>query len=50
MLSGLGKLKDVEVKLYVNPHAKGAVHKQRRISLPLKTNLMRFLTSGTKWI
>lgn len=36
VFSGLGKLRGVKVKLHVDPDAKGAVQKQRRISLPLK--------------
>ena len=36
MFSGIGKLTAVKVKLHVDPDAKGAVQKQRRISLPLK--------------
>ena len=36
VFSGLGKLRGVKVKLHVDPEAKGAVQKQRRISLPLK--------------
>ena len=36
VFSGLGKLRGVKVKLHVDPDAKGAVHKQRGISLPLK--------------
>ena len=36
VFSGLGKLKGVKVKLHVDLDAKGAVQKQRRISLPLK--------------
>ena len=36
VFSGLGKLRGVKVKLHVDPDAKGAVQKQRRISLPFK--------------
>jgi len=36
VISGLGKLRGVKVNLHVDPDAKGAVQKQRRISLPLK--------------
>ena len=36
MLSSLGKLKGVKVKLHVDPEAKGAVQKQRRIYVPFK--------------
>ena len=34
--SGLGKLRGVKVKLHLDPDAKGAVQKQRRVTLPLK--------------
>ena len=36
MFSGLGKLRGVKVKLHMDPDTKGAMQKQRRISLPLK--------------
>ena len=46
VFSGLGKLKGVKVKLNVDPDAKGAVQKQRRISLPLKDKFDQILN---KW-
>ena len=46
VFSGLGKLKGVKVKLHVDPDAKGAVQKQRRISLPLKGKFDQILN---KW-
>ena len=46
VFSGLGKLKGVKVKLHVDPEAKGAVQKQRRISLPLKDKFDQILN---KW-
>ena len=49
VISGLGKLRGVKVKLHVDPDEKGAMQKQSRIFYRSKTNLMRFLTSGRKW-
>ena len=46
MFSGIGKLTAVKVKLHVDPDAKGAVQKQRRISLPLKDKFDQILN---KW-
>ena len=46
VFSGLGKLRGVKVKLQVDPDAKGAVQKQRRISLPLKDKFDEILD---KW-
>ena len=46
VFSGLGKLRGVKVKLHVDPDAKGAVQKQRRISLPLKDKFDEILD---KW-
>ena len=46
MFSGLGRLRGVKVRLHVDPHAKGAVQKQRRISLPLKDKFDEILD---KW-
>ena len=46
VFSGLGKLKGVKVKLEVDPDAKDAVQKQRRISLPLKDKFDQILN---KW-
>ena len=46
VFSGLGKLKGVKVMLHVDPDAKGAVQKQRRISLALKDKFDQILN---KW-
>jgi len=46
VFSGLGKLRGVKMKLHVDPDAKGAVQKQRRISLPLKDKFDEILD---KW-
>ena len=46
VFSGVGKEKGVMVKLHVDPHAKGAVQKQRRISVPLKDKFDEILD---KW-
>ena len=46
VFSGLRKLRGVKVKLHVDPDAKGAVQKQRRISLPLKDKIDEILD---KW-
>jgi len=50
VFSGLGKLRAVKVKLDVDPDAKGAVQKQRRISLPLKDKFDEILNKWSKWI
>jgi len=39
VISGLGKLRGVKAKLHMDLDAKGAVQKQRRISLPLKRQI-----------
>ena len=44
--SGRGKLKGVKVKLHVDPDAKGAVQKQRRIAISLKDKFVQILN---KW-
>ena len=41
VFSGLGKLRGVKVKLHVDPDAKGAVQKQKRMSLPLILHAQR---------
>jgi len=46
VFSGLGKLRGVKVKLHMDPDGKGAVQKQRRISLPLKDKFDEILD---KW-
>ena len=46
VFSGLGKLRGVNMKLHVDPDAKGAVQKQRRISLSLKDKFDEILD---KW-
>lgn len=46
VFSGMGKLKGVKVKLHVDPDAKGAVQKQRRIAIPLKDKFDQILS---KW-
>ena len=46
VFSGLGKLRGVKVKLHVDPDTKGAVQKQRRISLLLKDKFDEILD---KW-
>ena len=43
VFSGLGKLKGVKIKLHVDPDVKGAVQKQRTISLPLKDKFDQIL-------
>ena len=48
VFSGLGKLRGVKVKLHVDPDAKGAVQKQRRISLPLKDKFDEILDKWEK--
>ena len=54
VFSSLGKLRGVKVKLHMDPDTKGAVQKQRRISLPLKNKFDEILdssdSSGSKWI
>ena len=44
--SGLGKLRGVKVKLHLDPDAKGAVQKQRRVTPPLKDKFDEILD---KW-
>ena len=46
VFSGLGKLRGVKVKLHMDPDTKGAMQKQRRISLPLKDKFDEILD---KW-
>ena len=48
VFSGLGKLKGVKVKLHVDPDAKGAAQKQRRIALPLKDKFDQLLNKWEK--
>ena len=43
VFQGIGKLKDVTVKLQVDPSAKGVIQKQRRVSIPLKDKFDQIL-------
>lgn len=46
VFQGIGRVKGVKVKLYVDPDAKGVVQKQRRISILLKDKFDELLN---KW-
>ena len=43
VFQGIGKLKNVTVKLQVDPAAKGVIQKQRRVSIPLKDKFDQIL-------